>query len=79
MKVLVFDTETTGLPKERFASFKDTHLWPHIMQLSFMMYDTDTWENVYAYGWWGPRPNESLKEDVVLWEDGVTTRWRVSF
>ena len=42
MKVLVFDTETTGLPKDRFASFKDTHLGPHIVQLSFMVHNTDT-------------------------------------
>lgn len=42
MKVLVFDTETTGLPKERFASFKDTHLWPHVIQLCAVMFDTET-------------------------------------
>jgi DNA polymerase III epsilon subunit-like protein len=42
MKVLVFDTETTGLPKDRFASFKDTHLWPHIIQLSCVLFDTES-------------------------------------
>ena len=42
MKVLVFDTETTGLPKDRFASFKDTHLWPHVIQLSCVLFDTES-------------------------------------
>ncbi len=42
MKVLVFDTETTGLPAERNASIYSTEKWPHIIQLSFMVYNTDT-------------------------------------
>ena len=41
MKVLVFDTETTGLPTERNASITETHKWPHIVQLSYALYDTD--------------------------------------
>lgn len=39
MKILVFDTETTGLPKYRNASIFRTHDWPYVVQLSFMMYD----------------------------------------
>jgi DNA polymerase-3 subunit epsilon len=42
MKVLVFDTETTGLPKEKNASIYQTELFPHIVQLSYILYDTDT-------------------------------------
>lgn len=41
MKVIVFDTETTGLPAERNASYMETDKWPHIVQLSFVQYDTD--------------------------------------
>ena len=41
MKVLVFDTETTGLPTERNASITETEKWPHIVQLSYVLYDTD--------------------------------------
>lgn len=44
MKVLVFDTETTGLPEDNQASFYDSAKWPHIIQLSYIMYDTDTKE-----------------------------------
>ena len=41
MRVLVFDTETTGLPTSRHASYKELDKWPHIVQLSFILYDTD--------------------------------------
>jgi DNA polymerase III epsilon subunit-like protein len=39
MKVLVFDTETTGLPKYRNASVLRTQDWPYVVQLSFLLYD----------------------------------------
>ena len=41
MKILVFDTETTGLPTERNASILSTHKWPYIVQLSYLLYDSD--------------------------------------
>jgi len=41
MKILVFDTETTGLPEGRNPSIITTHLWPHIVQLSYILYDTE--------------------------------------
>ena len=41
MKILVFDTETTGLPKKRSSSFLNPLDWPHIVQLSYILYDTD--------------------------------------
>jgi DNA polymerase-3 subunit epsilon len=40
MKIIVFDTETTGLPTERNASIMDTEKWPYILQLSYVVYDT---------------------------------------
>ena len=42
MKVLVFDTETTGLPTERNASIMDVAKWPHIVQLSYILYESET-------------------------------------
>tara|TARA_Y100000591_G_scaffold331802_1_gene366862 strand:- start:2086 stop:2736 length:651 start_codon:yes stop_codon:yes gene_type:complete len=39
MKILVFDTETTGLP-ERGASITDHEKWPYIVQLSYILFDT---------------------------------------
>ena len=44
MKVLVFDTETTGLPKTGEISYEKISLWPHIVQFSYIIYDTDTFE-----------------------------------
>ena len=41
MKVLVFDTETTGLPTERNPSITETEKWPHVVQLSYILYDVD--------------------------------------
>jgi DNA polymerase III epsilon subunit-like protein len=41
MKIFVFDTETTGLPTERNPSIIATHKWPYIVQLSYILYDTD--------------------------------------
>ncbi len=39
MKILVFDTETTGLP-EYGASIRDLKKWPYIIQISYILYDT---------------------------------------
>lgn len=35
---MCFDTETTGLPKDYKRSFKDTDNWPHIVQLSYVIF-----------------------------------------
>lgn len=42
MHVLVFDTETTGLPKIKFINKDTLHLWPHIVQFSYIIFDTET-------------------------------------
>jgi DNA polymerase III epsilon subunit-like protein len=39
MRILVFDTETTGLPETRYISPDTLHLWPHIVQFSYIIYD----------------------------------------
>lgn len=46
MKVLAFDTETTGLPTERNASIMDMEKWPYIVQLSYVLYDTELHESI---------------------------------
>jgi len=40
MRLLVFDTETTGLPQSKFISPSTLHQWPHIVQFSYIIYDT---------------------------------------
>jgi DNA polymerase III epsilon subunit-like protein len=39
MRFLVFDTETTGLPNTKIINPDTLHLWPHIVQFSFVIYD----------------------------------------
>ncbi len=45
MKVIIFDTETTGLPKRskdnKSPSIYDTTSWPYIIQLSYILYDNE--------------------------------------
>jgi len=47
MKVLVFDTETTGLPEQN-VSILNTNKWPYIVQLSFIYYDSEN-NNIIEY------------------------------
>ena len=49
MKLLVFDTETSGLPEERGQSLYATHKWPYIMQLSYLFYDSSNNEIIQLY------------------------------
>ncbi len=42
MKIIVFDTETSGLPKSRTITPNTVHLWPFIVQFSYIIFDTDT-------------------------------------
>jgi len=66
MKALVFDVETTGLPKQRNASLFDTELWPYIVQMSWVVIDIVDCEIISI--------NDhivSLPEDVVIPEDST--------
>jgi DNA polymerase-3 subunit alpha len=39
MKVLVYDTETTGLPKVKDLNIDSLFTWPYIIQFSYVIYD----------------------------------------
>lgn len=39
MKLLFFDTETTGLPKSREPAHKSPNNWPHIVSISWILQD----------------------------------------
>jgi hypothetical protein len=41
MRIAVFDTETTGLPKSKIINELTLQLWPHIVQFSYIIYDTE--------------------------------------
>lgn len=42
MKLLIFDTETTGLPKSRSSAESRANNWPHIVSISWVILDSDT-------------------------------------
>ena len=44
MKVIVFDTETTGLPEDYNAPVSNSSKWPYIIQLSYIVFNTETKE-----------------------------------
>ena len=44
MYTIIFDTETTGLPKKRSATLDDNENWPYIVQFSWILCDMDTGE-----------------------------------
>lgn len=48
MKVLVFDTETTGLPINK-PKVSDVNNWPYVIQLSHILYDTDNNQIIDCY------------------------------
>lgn len=39
MRVLVFDTETTGLPQTKILNPDTLNLWPFVVQFSYVIYD----------------------------------------
>lgn len=42
MKLLIFDTETTGLPKARASAETRANNWPHIVSISWVILDSET-------------------------------------
>ena len=42
MKVLVFDTETTGLPKNHSPAYDAPDNWPHLVSISWTILDSQT-------------------------------------
>jgi len=49
MKTLVFDVETTGLPTKWDPKIKEIECWPHIVQLSWMIYNPNEDLNISDY------------------------------
>jgi DNA polymerase III epsilon subunit-like protein len=43
MKVLIFDTETTGLPVDwKIPAQRQPHNWPHVVSIAWMVLDSET-------------------------------------
>ena len=69
MKLLVFDTETTGLPPkgERFVNKANLEQWPHTVQFSYVIYDTDTNKLLKTYD-----SIIKLRPGVIITEESYT-------
>jgi len=68
MLVLVFDTETTGLPatRDKCVTNENLRLWPHIVQLSYIVYDTEKQEVVEVFD-----TIVKVAENVIIGEESV--------
>lgn len=42
MKLLIFDTETTGLPRLKMPSKQEPNNWPHIVSISWVILNSET-------------------------------------
>lgn len=76
MKLLVFDTETTGLPLSREPASKGPNNWPHLVSISWSVLDTDTNVElthksyiVYPDGW--EIPSESTAIHGITTEEAL--------
>jgi DNA polymerase III epsilon subunit-like protein len=68
MKVLIFDTETTGLPKDwKIPAERQPNNWPHIVSIGWMILDSETnkveWQKSYVIkpnGWVIPEESTAI-------------------
>ena len=58
MKILFFDTETTGLPVNFYEPYTNTENWPRLVQLAWITEDTDT--------------KEKKENDLIIRPEGFT-------
>lgn len=72
MRVLVFDTETTGLPKTKILSPDTLDKWPHIVQLSYIVYDLSLNEIIETKDYIIKVPENIIISDEVSNIHGIT-------
>lgn len=66
MRVLVFDTETTGLPKSKIMSPDTLNLWPHTVQFSYVVYDSISNDIIVSSD-----SIVKLKDEITIPEDSI--------
>lgn len=61
MKIIVFDTETSGLPSVKEATPYTINYWPYVLQFSYIVYDINSHKLVKTFD-----SLVKIKEDVVI-------------
>lgn len=72
MKIAVFDTETTGLPKTKLLNDESLALWPHVVQFSYIIYDTELQKIIKTVDFVIKIPNNINISDEVSDIHGIT-------
>lgn len=71
MKILVIDTETTGLPK-RNTSIYNTNDWPYIIQLSYILFDINKKQFIYKCDEYINLPTNVIIEENSISIHGIS-------
>jgi DNA polymerase III epsilon subunit-like protein len=66
MRILVFDTETTGLPQSKIINPDTLQLWPYIVQFSYVIYDTNVNDIVESID-----EIVKVKKGIVITEESI--------
>jgi len=73
MIILACDTETSGLPGAKEVNEINIHLWPYILQLSYVLYDTSTAEIVSYLDHYISIPSSVVVHPGAFQVHGITT------
>lgn len=60
MKLLIFDTETTGLPKSREPAIRGPNNWPHLVSIAWIVVEND---KILKSDYHIIKPNWNIPED----------------
>lgn len=66
MRILVFDTETTGLPKTKIINPDTLDQWPNVVQFSYIIFDTNLNDIVESKNY-----IIKVSESILISEDSV--------
>jgi len=79
MKICVFDTETTGLPSTKIINPDTLNQWPHIVQLSCVIFDLSLNELSYIIDYVIKVPDNVIISDESAKIHGITNEISYEF
>jgi DNA polymerase III epsilon subunit-like protein len=77
MHLLFLDCETSGLPLNRYAAFTATEMWPRLVQLSWQVVDSESWETIENHDYFvkSDLPWNSDAERIHRIPENIVTRF----